>query len=167
MKDLTIDLISVSDIHIVSLIHKLCFIETYSNILDIDFLVNYEITQIEKYWRGKILNHENESYKLMFKNKFIGFISIGNSRNKSFGECEIFNFYILQEFQNYGIGSYAFNKLMTNRTNFYVEVISNNIKGCRFYEKHKGKKLTSFYETFGEKRVKNIIYKWTMLNQQS
>ncbi|MDT8413171.1 MAG: GNAT family N-acetyltransferase [Vicingaceae bacterium] len=164
MKDVTIDLISISDVYTVSLIHKLCFIETYKNILDIDFLVDHKITQIEKYWRNKILSQDNESYKFILENKFIGFISVGKSRNKDFGEFEIFSFYILQEFQNYGIGSYVFNKLMANKTNFYVEVISNNTNACKFYEKQKGKKLTFCYETFGKQKVKNIIYKWSLPN---
>lgn len=160
LKKFNIQPISSSDISAISLVHKLCFIETYVGILDLNFLIEHKVSEIEKYWIKKISDKTVESYKFIFNDRIIGFISMGASRNPNFGGYEIYNFYIIKEFQNFGFGSYAFNQLMKNKTNFYVEVIARNRVGCKFYEKQHGKKLTRFYERYGERKIMNQVYVW-------
>jgi len=160
MKHITISPITTPDIWEICLIHKLCFIETYSDILDKNSLIKNELLTIENYWNKKINNKDIASYKILFNNKIIGFISFGKSRKNTIAANEIFTFYILQEFHKQGIGTYVFNHLMKDKSNFYVEVFSKNKNACLFYEKVNGKKHSVFYDMFESKKMKTQVYTW-------
>ncbi len=160
MKNITISPITTPDIWKICLIHKLCFIETYLDVLDKNSLIKNELLTIENYWKRKISNKEIASHKILFNDKIIGFFSFGKSRKESIAANEIFTFYILQEFQKQGIGTYVFNYLMESKTNFYVEVFSENRNACLFYKKMNGKKHSFFYDTFESKKMKIQVYSW-------
>ena len=103
MKNVTISPLTKQDIWEICLVHKLCFIETYMDLLDVNSLIKNELLTIEKYWNRKFNNKEITSYKILFNDKIIGFFSFGKSRKESIAAYEIFTFYILQEFQKQGI----------------------------------------------------------------
>ena len=102
MKNVTISPLTKQDIWEICLVHKLCFIETYMDLLDVNSLIKNELLTIEKYWNRKFNNKEITSYKILFNDKIIGFFSFGKSRKESIAAYEIFTFYILQEFQKLG-----------------------------------------------------------------
>lgn len=160
MKNVTISPLTKQDIWEICLVHKLCFIETYMDLLDVNSLIKNELLTIENYWNRKINNKEITSYKVLFNDKIIGFFSFGKSRKESIAAYEIFTFYILQEFQKQGIGTYVFKHLLEDKTDIYVEVFSENKNACLFYEKINGKKHSFFYDMFESKKMKTQIYIW-------
>ena len=123
-------------------------------------MINNELLTIENYWNKKINNKDIASYKILFNDKIIGFISFGKSRKNTIAAYEIFTFYILQEFQERGIGTYVFKHLMKDKSDFYVEVFLENKNACLFYEKMNGKKHSFFYDVFETKKMKTQVYSW-------
>lgn len=154
----TIKSIDKEDLPYLILLHRLVYWETYSHILPKNYLNQMTMDILFKYWSRIIENPASEA-KFIIQNKIIiGFYSVVNSRLKNYHEKELANIYILDEYQNNGIGRTIFADLLQSYSKLIIVVLKENIKANNFYLSRGGVIVETRFNYYGDSDREENIY---------
>jgi ribosomal protein S18 acetylase RimI-like enzyme len=137
----------------------------------------------QKFLDSMSYEKRSEAFKKRFDSQFylmlvvedrvkgiLGYVDFGSPRNSEWPfKVELYSIYLLQEFQNSGIGSRLFNlgvqKLLEKGIDsLFVRVLEKNpFNG--FYEKNGGIKIGSEELKIGEKDFVELVYGWADLKR--
>jgi GNAT superfamily N-acetyltransferase len=102
--------------------------------------------------------------------KVVGIAIYGNARDDKYaGRGELYALYVLDEYQNMGIGRRLINAVKNDfcqngYKNFIIACLSEN-PSCRFYEKMGGKKIDEKFCAIGGKNYKESIFDYIITIQ--
>lgn len=140
----------------------------YKGILSDEYLMDLSYNQKEKRMRNVINNSaKNKCFTFIAednKNGIIGFASCGIEREgDSIYKGELYSLYILQDYQNNGVGKLLFNHVQEKliEKNFYPMmnwVLEDNKQACQFYERRGCKKIKDRYINIGSELYKEVAY---------
>ena len=130
------DMESEEEIHGKAYVHYKSWHETYTGIVDKEYLNSITLekcTKIAQKWRENILVAKDGD-------KVVGFVGYGAYRDASLPEHgEIYAIYVLEEYQGLKIGYALMNaalKKLTEYKNIAVWVLKDNHKAIHFYERY-------------------------------
>lgn len=149
--------ISIATIPLVCLLHKVCFTETYTNILPAPFLENMTMEKLNNYWQN-MLSNSLESQIIFYKNLPIGFYSIGNSRQAKYDGTELYNLYLLKEFQGKSIGSKIMDNLLQQYKELLVIVVKKNLNAQQFYQRKQMQLIEIIERKYAEQWIEECVY---------
>ncbi|MGM0437027.1 MAG: N-acetyltransferase family protein [Bacillota bacterium] len=158
-----------SDVKDITKVHVESWKTTYKNIFPVEFLETINFDKRYKLWE-KILNHSGDElvYLLEFDNKVVGFLSAGPAREESFDyEAEIYALYVLEDYQNKGLGQKLFETALDYIKNkgyesIYVWVLKDN-PSVEFYKKMGGKKIRDSKIEIADNLYEEIAFGWDHL----
>lgn len=139
------ELATHDDAQELSIVKKKCWNTTYQGIYPDSKLKNFNLEEHKKEFIKIIEDDNKKLYKIVVKNKIIGYIEYGILRKKYKNYIqEIGVFYILKEYQHRGIGTAAFKFAMNEMKQkgyheFVVACNKYNFNAQKFYEKMNGK----------------------------
>lgn len=111
-----------------------------------------------RYWRRIIENQNSESKFIINSDTIIGFYSVVDSRLNNYNGKELANIYILEEFQNNGIGKEIFINLINSYSKLVIVVLKENIKANSFYLSRGGVVVETRFNIYGDsEREENIF----------
>ena len=158
---------TISDIEDMCHVNTLTWLTTYENILPREILEKRIASET-----GRIINTKNDlinnpnSIKLvgLVDDKIVGMCLAGESETPSFKDAgEIYNLYILKEYQRRHLGNKMFKKAIDELIKQgYIDLVIKCISGnpaCKFYEYHGGKLVEIINTTiYGFPVNENIYY---------
>lgn len=158
---------SIDDIADMCRVNTLTWLTTYENILPRDILEKRITSEPDRIINTKAdLIKNPSSIKLvgLVNDKVVGMCLAGESETPSFKDAgEIYNLYILKEFQRHHLGSKMFKKaidelIQQGYKDLVIKCISSN-PACKFYE-YNGGKLSEIIDTniYGFPVKENIYY---------
>lgn len=115
-------------------------------------------------WRASIRSGELVLV-LEFDDKMIGYATCGVSRSRGRFKGEIYEIYLLPDYQGLGFGEFLFEacryQLDERRLRgLVVWALAENAGAIHFYWQRGGRPLTSAYERFGRDRLEKIAFTW-------
>ena len=147
-------------------VHMQCWHETYTGLIDQNFLDSLKVDNFEKRWCQNLLNPTPQTLRLslMHNQKIIGFCCAGPARNNLPGSpAEIYAIYLLRQNQGHGLGAVMMQCmarfiLAQNWIEAHVWVLSGN-HTSKFYEYCGGIQIqcTQFI-TLGAHRYEELCY---------
>lgn len=168
--ELSIENITLSDCDEIVSFTKMCWQESYKDILDQAVLDNFpEHSFLEG--RTFILSQENCScVKILDEGgRIIGFSDAGKSwqSEEKDLEGEVFSIYIASNHQKKGLGQllFYFQKDFLISNGFKTMIIwtlENNVKGRSFYEKMNGQYVKSQLKNIFGKEYISVMYQWEL-----
>ena len=116
------------------------------------------------YWRTSIRAGEIVLL-LEFKDKLVGYATCGVARSRGPMKGEIYEIYLVPEYQGVGMGEYLFeacrNHLDARRLDgLLVWVLAENERAIDFYWRRGGRPLTSGYDRIGGVRLEKVAFAW-------
>ena len=156
----------IDDIEDMCKVNTKTWLTTYKDILP-DYILEKRIESEKQ----RIINTKNDliqnpnNIKLvgLFDNKIVGMSYAGLSETNIFPKAgEIYNLYILKEYQGLGLGKLMFYKaierlLLQEYKDLVIKCIKNN-PSCLFYEKLNGKLITTINTSIYNYNVLENIY---------
>lgn len=159
------------DAEMIATIHVKSWKSTYNELLDEEDLSNITYENRRVLWET-ILKMEKSgtcTFVISDEKQMVGFVSGGPERTKRFDyDSEIYNIYLLDEFQKKGLGARllnAFSKEMLGigYNSILVWVIKQN-PSSRFYERYKAELVGEEIITIGDGRYQETAYGWKDIN---
>lgn len=161
----------ISDARKVAEVHLNTWRSTYSGIIDKEYLNRLSIDDFEKSRENTIRNEKLHNIIAETPNgKIVGFAISGYERtNDQTYKGEISAIYLLEEYQNIGIGKLLFDECVNSliRDNFNsmkIWVLKAN-KYQKFYKKFGGRILEEKEIRFGGKSYTEIAFGWNNLKE--
>lgn len=155
------------DAETIASIHVKSWKSTYSELLDEKDMSNITYENRKTLWETILKLEMNGTYTLVIhdEQQIVGFVSGGPERTKRFNyESEIYNIYLLEEFQKKGLGARLLNAFAremksTGSNSILVWVITQN-PSSRFYERYNAKPVGEEITTIGDGRYQETAYGW-------
>ncbi|SHG21075.1 GNAT family N-acetyltransferase [Ornithinibacillus halophilus] len=162
------DAASIANVHVSS------WKSTYQELLEEKDLSNMTYENRKTLWETilKIQKDNQRTYVMerTHDNKIVGFISGGPERTKRFDfDAEIYNIYLLDEFQKKGLGAQLLHKFTLEMKNLGFEsilvwVLTRN-PSSRFYERYQAKPIGTEDTTIGKGTYQETAYGWKQLDK--
>ncbi|MBM7600196.1 L-amino acid N-acyltransferase YncA [Virgibacillus halotolerans] len=158
---------TLEDADTITTIHVKSWKSTYSELLDQEDLSNITYENRRALWEA-VLSMEKKgtcTFVIYDEKQIVGFVSGGPERTKRFGyDSEIYNIYLLDEFQKKGLGARllnAFAKEMKElgHESILVWVLKQN-PSSRFYERYHAEPVGEEITTIGDGRYQETAYGW-------
>ncbi len=154
----------IGDARDISEVHINSWRETYSTIIDNDFLASLDIEQRTARWID-ILQKRPESVFVTEANaEIVGFAGAGKSRTMNNYDGELYALYLLKKYQGLSLGKQLF--FASARylqsigcDSMYVAVLRDN-PTVHFYKKYGGKYIMSEEIKIGGKYYTEELYGW-------
>ncbi len=168
-----------SDVEGIAYVQYHSWLTTYTGIFPDDYIRSRtpesRIEHLKKNWKGfegdsadypnrKIIVAENENSKI------VGFVAGGEVFHKEQSyDCEMYAFYILQEYQKQGIGTQLYQEMLKflktcNYRTMVIWVLKEN-PACIFYEKIGGLAKDSMIDQREGKEYQVVGYVWDDIRQ--
>lgn len=131
----------LKDIEELALVHLKCLHESYTGLIDQDFLNSLQVHQIAERWKSNLLNPSSQTLRLTLRHhqNLIGFCGSGPARNPLPGSAaEIYAIYLLKQYQGQGLGLCMMQSMLQfileqNWFEAHIWVLKGN-QTCQFYE---------------------------------
>ena len=146
-------------------VHDVAWRQAYSGILPHSAL-DRMVRRRDEVWWGRAIRHSAIILVTQIGERIAGYASLGPNRLKSLQpEGEIYEIYLLPEYQGVGLGSALFLDARRNLQRLKLEgsvvwVLAENILAARFYENAGGRKIAESYELFDGKKILKTAYGW-------
>ncbi|MEL7650057.1 MAG: GNAT family N-acetyltransferase [Sedimentibacter sp.] len=137
---------------------------TYKGILSYEYLNNLSYEQREQAMKNIISNSTRDGISIFVaeesKNGIVGFSTCGRERsNDEIYHGELYDIYIIKEYQNKGIGSMLLNYVQERLSSqklqpMLIWVLEDNKPACNFYEIRGGNRIKERYMN-----IENVILK--------
>ena len=117
-------------------------------------------------WWLKAIDRHTVILVLEMQDRIVGYATIGRNRVQTLPHGgEIYEIYLLPEYQGVGFGSHLFLSAMSelkrrSLSGTVVWVLADNAPAIRFYENAGGRKIAEGKETFDGKDLKKIAFGW-------
>ena len=157
----------LNDIEDMCKVNTKTWITTYKNLLPDSVLIKRIETEKQRIINTKkdlIDNPNNIKLVGICNNKIVGMSYAGLSETNIFpNSAEIYNLYILKEYQGFGIGKLMFYKaieklLLQGYKDLVIKCLKDN-HSCKFYEKLKGELVSTINTSiYGYNVLENIYY---------
>ncbi|MEM8838539.1 MAG: GNAT family N-acetyltransferase [Pseudomonadota bacterium] len=119
----------------------------------------------EKWWR-RAISRGTHVLVVDFNGTIAGYATVGINRARTLPyEGEIYEIYLLPEFQGVGLGKQLFKKAQKALADYSLKssvlwVLAENEQARRFYEGLGGREVAKSVETFGDKALSKVAYCW-------
>ncbi len=161
---------TLSDACTIAKVHVDTWRTTYKGIVNDEFLNELSYDKREEMWinfiNNSIINNKHIFVVEDDENGIVGFASYGMEReNGNLSHGELYAIYILEKYQNKGIGRLLFNCVIKRLDelkfkSLLIWALEDNYQACKFYELLGGKKVKEKYIEIGKDRFKEIAYSW-------
>lgn len=137
---------------------------TYRGVIPHNHLENMIRRRGTARWRSSI--RAGEMALLMeFDGKYIGYATCGTARSRGAHKGEIYEIYLLPDYQGVGFGEYLFEACRfrldeRHLKGLLVWALAENAGATNFYWKLGGRPLVSAYERIGGIRLEKIAFAW-------
>jgi len=117
-------------------------------------------------WWSNAIDRHTVILVLEIKNQIVGYATIGRNRVKTLPfDGEIYEIYLLPEYQGVGLGSHLFLSAMgelkrRSLKSAVVWVLADNNSAIRFYKNAGGRQIAEGKETFDGKDLKKLAFAW-------
>ncbi len=157
----------ITDAKAIAQVHVASWRSTYKGIVPDDFLANLSYERRERGWRDIFVNAESQrSFVYVAENemeKMVGFVNGGPEReNGPFYKGELYAIYLLENYQNKGIGRQlvrvaARQLIECGFETMLVWVLADN-PSCRFYERIGGRQVREKIIKIGGADLVEVAY---------
>jgi ribosomal protein S18 acetylase RimI-like enzyme len=116
------------------------------------------------WWRSATRSNDTV-LALEFDGKMIGYATCGEARSRGRHKGEIYEIYLLPDFQGLGFGEHLFeacrHRLDQRRLKgLIVWALSENSSAISFYWQRGGRPIRAIYERIGTERLEKIAFAW-------
>ncbi len=116
------------------------------------------------WWRNAVRSRDTV-LSLDYAGTTIGYATCGAARSRGFRQGEIFEIYILPDYQGLGFGEYLFeacrNQLDEAHFNgLMIWALAENTAAISFYWQRGGRPIRAVYERIGGERLEKIAFAW-------
>lgn len=155
--------INTNDIQLLMFLHRLVFIETYTDILPEAYLKGMSIKTMSAYWKN-VLHQKDTFCKFIVANGIVvGFLTIGKARqsNDSYCAYELYNLYLLKEFQHQGLGRFVIKEVSQRYESLLIVVVEANLGGNKFYQNIGASLVKTQQRKYASQDIRENVYVWT------
>ncbi|MEL7647713.1 MAG: GNAT family N-acetyltransferase [Sedimentibacter sp.] len=141
---------------------------TYKGILSNEYLNNLSYEQREQAMKNIINNSKKDGISIFVIeesiNRIVGFFTCGRERNNDeIYHGELYAIYIIEEYQNKGIGKMLFNHVQERLSSqklhpMLIWVLEENKPACNFYEIRGGNRIKERYINIENEILKEVAY---------
>jgi len=117
-------------------------------------------------WWDKAIRRGKHVIVIDFGGTIVGYATVGFNRARTLPcEGEIYELYLLPEYQGVGLGRQLFQSAQRvladyGMGNNVVWVLEENEGACAFYEQMDGRIISRSSEMFGDKKLEKLAYAW-------
>ncbi|HUS97610.1 MAG TPA: GNAT family N-acetyltransferase [Hyphomicrobiaceae bacterium] len=116
------------------------------------------------WWRSAIKSDERVLV-LEFDKTLIGYATCGAARSRGASQGEIYEIYLLPDYQGLGFGEYLFEACRAHLDEqrfkgLLVWALAENTSAISFYWQHSGRPIRAIYERIGGERLEKIAFGW-------
>lgn len=153
------------DSEAIASVHDLSWQNAYSGMVPHSAL-NRMVQRRGAAWWANAIDRHTVILVLEMKDKIVGYATIGRNRVKTLPfDGEIYEVYLLPEYQGVGLGVHLFLSAMgelkrRDLKGTVVWVLAENTSAIKFYENAGGRPIAKGTETFDGKDLKKIAYAW-------
>ena len=153
------------DARAISDLHRTVWIASYAGLIPHRPLVQMIERRREDWWR-RATRGPSTLLVLEVAGKIAGYATIGANRVKALKQQgEIYELYLLPEYQGIGLGSYLFRECRAilkalNMTGLVVWCLEENDNAVTFYRAMGGMDVAEGMEDFGEKSLRKLGFVW-------
>ncbi len=154
-----------ADAEAIAFVHDKSWQNAYSGMVPHNAL-NAMVQRRGAAWWSTAIDRHTIILVLEIKDKIVGYATIGRNRVKTLPfDGEIYEVYLLPEYQGVGLGVHLFLSAMAelNRRSLkgtVVWVLADNSSAIKFYENAGGRQIAEGKETFDGKDLKKLAYAW-------
>lgn len=167
MKTLTIDIrpAKADDARSVAMVHAESWNHTYRGLIPHQALRNM-INRRDISWWSRIIDRSAAILVIDIGGKIVGYATLGRNRTEKLkAKGEIYELYVLPEYQGIGLGTKLFRAARAMLRNhglgsFVVWALEDNISALRFYDGLNGRDCAEGHEVFDNKALNKIAYIW-------
>ena len=153
------------DAHAIASVHRAAWIAAYAGMIPHKPLVHMIERRREDWWR-RATRGPSTVLVLEVAGKIAGYATIGDNRVPALKQQgEIYELYLLPEYQGIGLGSYLFRECRgvlraLNRSGLVVWCLEENDNAVTFYRAMGGMDVAEGMEEFGNKSLKKLGFVW-------
>lgn len=153
------------DCEAIALVHDQSWTGAYTGMLPHSALARM-VQRRGPAWWAKAIDRHTVIFVLEMDGKIVGYATIGRNRVQTLPQAgEIYELYLLPEYQGVGLGSHLFLAARSelNRRSLsghVVWVLADNDPAIRFYENAGGKLIAEGRECFDGKDMRKLAYSW-------
>ena len=153
-----VDALSIAEVF------RLSWLNTYAAIIPQSHLEYMVKRRGVAWWRSAIRSRDTVNV-LKFDGRIVGYATCGSSRDSSTYEGEIYEIYLLPEYQGAGLGELLFeacrHHLDERRLRgMIVWCLADNTRAMEFYERRGGVCIASSHEMLGGTQLEKIALAW-------
>lgn len=160
----------LNDAEAIAKVHIKCWITTYKNIVDDQYLSSLKWENRLSHWKEILQkNDESATFVALIEDQIVGFISGGKNRHsETHYDSELFAIYVLEQFQGLGIGTnlikHLFKHLSQAHLKSMIVWVAENNPYKKFYETLGAEQttLTKQYKV-GNTELTIIAYGWNQI----
>lgn len=168
MKTITIDqrLATRHDAKAIAHVHDAAWRVAYQGIIPTRELDKIIARRGPQWWQNA-LDKGNRISLLLFGDEIVGYANYGKNRAEGLPQQgEIYEIYLLPEFQGLGLGTQFFHAVKRDLAQFNLKtlviwVLSENEMAVSFYRSLGGKPIARSSERFGEKILDKTAFAWS------
>jgi ribosomal protein S18 acetylase RimI-like enzyme len=153
------------DARAIAALHRAAWIASYAGMIPHKALVQMIERRREDWWRRAALG-PSTVLVLEVAGKIAGYATVGHNRVRALKqEGEIYELYLLPEYQGIGLGSYMFRECRgvlraLNMSGLVVWCLEDNDNAVTFYRAMGGMDVAEGMEDFGDKSLKKLGFVW-------
>jgi ribosomal protein S18 acetylase RimI-like enzyme len=153
------------DARAIASVHRAAWIASYAGMIPHKPLVQMIERRREDWWRRAALG-PSTVLVLECAGKIAGYATVGRNRVRALKqEGEIYELYLLPEYQGIGLGSYLFRECRgvlraLNMTGLVVWCLEENDNAVTFYRAMGGMDVAEGMEDFGDASLKKLGFVW-------
>lgn len=125
------------------------------------------ITRRDSAWWQRIIDRSAAVLVVDLGGKVVGYATMGKNRTEQLkADGEIYELYVLPEYQGIGLGSKLFSAAVSmlknhNLSSYVVWALEDNDNALRFYEGKNGRDCAEGLEVFGDTSLNKIAFIWS------
>ena len=149
----------------ISAVHRTAWVASYAGLIPHKPLVQMIERRRENWWR-RATRGPSTVLVLEVAGKIAGYATIGANRIRALKQQgEIYELYLLPEYQGIGLGSYLFRECRAilkalNMTGLVVWCLEENDNAVTFYRAMGGMDVAEGNEDFGDKSLRKLGFVW-------
>ncbi|MEO1065856.1 MAG: GNAT family N-acetyltransferase [Pseudomonadota bacterium] len=149
----------------ISAVHLAAWRDAYRGIIPHTTLEQMIARRGDAWWK-RAIRRGTHVLVIDFNGSIVGYATVGINRARTLPhEGEIYELYILPEYQGIGLGARLFSSARMalkdyGLTNNVLWVLEENDRACSFYDAMGGETVARSAETFGERNLSKIAYAW-------
>jgi ribosomal protein S18 acetylase RimI-like enzyme len=154
----------VEDAEALAALHRAAWSNAYAGIIPGPELARMLGRRGPSWWRALHATRERAIVADMGEGP-VGYVRLGGVRRRDRGTGEIYELYLLPEYQGVGLGRRLFVAAREalagqGRRRMIVRALAENVGGCRFYRAMGGREVGRGRETIGGRGLETVVFLW-------